>query len=78
MGWGYCRLDGSTSAADRQAAVDNFNTKTDEYFLFLLTTRAGGLGLNLATADTVILYDLDFNPHWDIQALSRVHRIGTP
>lgn len=74
--WGYCRLDGNTSAADRQLLIDRFNNKQEEYFVFLLSTLAGGLGINLASADTVILFDSDWNPHNDLQALSRCHRIG--
>jgi superfamily II DNA/RNA helicase len=74
--WGYCRLDGQTSPTERQLLIDRFNTKPDEYFVFLLSTLAGGLGINLATADTVILFDSDWNPHNDLQALSRCHRIG--
>jgi len=70
-------LDGDTSAASRQLGIDQFNNNKDKYFIYLLTTRAGGLGVNLATADTVILFDSDFNPHADLQALSRAHRIGT-
>eukprot|EP01122_Echinamoeba_exundans_P003429 TRINITY_DN13531_c0_g1_i1.p1 TRINITY_DN13531_c0_g1~~TRINITY_DN13531_c0_g1_i1.p1 ORF type:complete len:1772 (-),score=428.68 TRINITY_DN13531_c0_g1_i1:19-5334(-) len=74
--WGFCRLDGQTSPTERQLLIDRFNTKQDEYFVFLLSTLAGGLGINLATADTVILFDSDWNPHNDLQALSRCHRIG--
>lgn len=53
-----------------------FNAPGALQFVFLLSTRAGGLGINLATADTVIIYDSDWNPHNDIQAFSRAHRIG--
>lgn len=53
-----------------------FNAPGAQQFIFLLSTRAGGLGINLATADTVIIYDSDWNPHNDIQAFSRAHRIG--
>ena len=60
----------------RQDAIDRFNAEGAEQFVFLLSTRAGGLGINLYTADTVIIYDSDWNPHNDIQALSRAHRIG--
>ena len=59
-----------------QASIDRFNKPNSESFIFLLSTRAGGLGINLATADTVIIYDSDWNPHNDIQAFSRAHRIG--
>merc|ERR1719463_167031 len=56
--------------------IDDFNVEGSEKFLFLLSTRAGGLGINLATADTVILYDSDWNPQVDLQAMDRAHRIG--
>ncbi|KAI5303399.1 hypothetical protein KEM55_000564, partial [Ascosphaera atra] len=72
----HCRLDGSLSSLQRQREIDRFNEKDSPYFAFLLSTRAGGVGINLATADTVIILDPDFNPHQDIQALSRAHRIG--
>ncbi|KAL0916866.1 hypothetical protein M5K25_014413 [Dendrobium thyrsiflorum] len=69
------RVDGSLSVADRQAAIARFN-RDKARFVFLLSTRSCGLGINLATADTVIIYDSDFNPHADIQAMNRAHRIG--
>ncbi|XP_076945061.1 LOW QUALITY PROTEIN: protein CHROMATIN REMODELING 4-like [Bidens hawaiensis] len=69
------RVDGSVSIADRQMAIQRFNNDKSR-FVFLLSTRACGLGINLATADTVIIYDSDFNPHADIQAMNRAHRIG--
>ncbi|XP_077244441.1 protein CHROMATIN REMODELING 4-like [Tasmannia lanceolata] len=69
------RVDGSVSVADRQAAIARFNQDRAR-FVFLLSTRSCGLGINLATADTVIIYDSDFNPHADIQAMNRAHRIG--
>lgn len=56
----YCRIDGNTSGEDREAAIDAFNVEGSAKFIFLLSTRAGGLGINLATADTVILYDSDW------------------
>ncbi|XP_027345173.1 protein CHROMATIN REMODELING 4 isoform X2 [Abrus precatorius] len=71
----YERVDGSVSVADRQAAIARFNQDKSR-FVFLLSTRSCGLGINLATADTVIIYDSDFNPHADIQAMNRAHRIG--
>lgn len=71
----YERVDGSVSVADRQAAIARFNQDRSR-FVFLLSTRSCGLGINLATADTVIIYDSDFNPHADIQAMNRAHRIG--
>lgn len=75
-GWKYERIDGSITGSDRQDAIDRFNAPGAQQFAFLLSTRAGGLGINLATADTVIIYDSDWNPHNDIQAFSRAHRIG--
>ncbi|KAI3518860.1 hypothetical protein L1887_07705 [Cichorium endivia] len=69
------RVDGSVSIADRQMAISRFNNDKSR-FVFLLSTRSCGLGINLATADTVIIYDSDFNPHADIQAMNRAHRIG--
>lgn len=72
----YHRLDGNVSSLQRQKRIDSFNEPGSEYFAFLLSTRAGGVGINLATADTVIILDPDFNPHQDLQALSRAHRIG--
>ncbi|XP_047330683.1 protein CHROMATIN REMODELING 4 [Impatiens glandulifera] len=69
------RVDGSVSVADRQTAIARFNRDKSK-FVFLLSTRSCGLGINLATADTVIIYDSDFNPHADIQAMNRAHRIG--
>ena len=75
-GFKYCRLDGQTQHSDRIAAIDDFNHPESEKFIFLLTTRAGGLGINLATADTVIMYDNDWNPQVDLQAEDRAHRIG--
>ncbi|ADM12452.1 SNF2 DNA/RNA helicase [Encephalitozoon intestinalis ATCC 50506] len=72
----YCRIDGSTSYKDRTEAIDAFNAEGSEKFIFLLTTRAGGLGINLSTADTVILFDSDWNPQMDLQAQDRAHRIG--
>ncbi|XP_022748758.1 protein CHROMATIN REMODELING 4-like isoform X2 [Durio zibethinus] len=71
----YERVDGSVSVADRQTAITRFNQDKSR-FVFLLSTRSCGLGINLATADTVIIYDSDFNPHADIQAMNRAHRIG--
>ncbi|KAJ6846577.1 protein CHROMATIN REMODELING 4-like [Iris pallida] len=69
------RVDGSVPVADRQTAIARFNQDKSR-FVFLLSTRSCGLGINLATADTVIIYDSDFNPHADIQAMNRAHRIG--
>ncbi|KAI4386227.1 hypothetical protein MLD38_004177 [Melastoma candidum] len=75
-GFQYQRLDGSTKAELRQQAMDHFNAPGSDDFCFLLSTRAGGLGINLATADTVIIFDSDWNPQNDLQAMSRAHRIG--
>lgn len=75
-GMKYMRLDGATKADDRTGLLNQFNSKDSEYFCFLLSTRAGGLGLNLQTADTVIIFDTDWNPHQDLQAQDRAHRIG--
>lgn len=72
----YCRIDGSTAHEERIEAIDEFNKPDSEKFVFLLTTRAGGLGINLVTADTVVLYDSDWNPQADLQAMDRAHRIG--
>lgn len=72
----YCRIDGSTAHEDRIAAIDEFNRPGSEKFVFLLTTRAGGLGINLTSADIVVLYDSDWNPQADLQAMDRAHRIG--
>merc|ERR1712088_922786 len=72
----YERIDGGITGSMRQEAIDRFNKPNADQFVFLLSTRAGGLGINLATADTVIIYDSDWNPHNDIQAFSRAHRIG--
>ncbi|KAF4748573.1 choline dehydrogenase 7, partial [Perkinsus olseni] len=77
------RLDGSSSSADRQAAIDRFNTPCDDDphfdhspFVFLLSTRAGGVGINLTAASVVVIYDSDWNPQNDTQAQARCHRIG--
>ncbi|KAJ9640988.1 hypothetical protein H2199_005656 [Coniosporium tulheliwenetii] len=72
----YQRLDGTMGSLEKQKRIDEFNAPESPLFAFLLSTRAGGVGINLATADTVIILDPDFNPHQDIQALSRAHRIG--
>jgi ATP-dependent DNA helicase len=86
--WKYCRIDGTTNIDERQRQMDVFNAEKtagvdggrnesdDRYFVFLLSTRAGGLGINLTCADTVIIFDSDWNPHQDSQAMDRSHRIG--
>lgn len=71
----YCRLDGSTKLEDRRDTVADFQHRP-EIFVFLLSTRAGGLGINLTAADTVIFYDSDWNPTIDSQAMDRAHRLG--
>ncbi|KAI1339430.1 SNF2 family N-terminal domain-containing protein [Xylariaceae sp. FL0016] len=71
----YCRLDGSTKLEDRRDTVSDFQSRPD-IFVFLLSTRAGGLGINLTSADTVIFYDSDWNPTIDSQAMDRAHRLG--
>jgi SWI/SNF-related matrix-associated actin-dependent regulator of chromatin subfamily A member 5 len=72
----YCRIDGLTTHEDRIEAIDQYNAPNLDKFIFLLTTRAGGLGINLTSADIVILFDLDWNPQADLQAMDRAHRIG--
>ncbi|XP_017778534.1 PREDICTED: chromatin-remodeling complex ATPase chain Iswi isoform X2 [Nicrophorus vespilloides] len=75
-GYQYCRLDGNTPHEDRQRQINEYNDDNSKKFLFMLSTRAGGLGINLATADVVIIYDSDWNPQMDLQAMDRAHRIG--
>ncbi|KZO99691.1 hypothetical protein CALVIDRAFT_476757 [Calocera viscosa TUFC12733] len=75
-GYLYLRLDGTTKQEDRGSMLQRFNAPDSPFSLFLLSTRAGGLGLNLQTADTVIIFDSDWNPHADLQAQDRAHRIG--
>uniref|UniRef100_A0A8C1K859 SWI/SNF related, matrix associated, actin dependent regulator of chromatin, subfamily a, member 2 n=1 Tax=Cyprinus carpio TaxID=7962 RepID=A0A8C1K859_CYPCA len=72
----YLRLDGTTKSEDRAMLLKKFNDEGSQYFIFLLSTRAGGLGLNLQAADTVVIFDSDWNPHQDLQAQDRAHRIG--
>ncbi|XP_050313166.1 chromodomain-helicase-DNA-binding protein 1 [Anthonomus grandis grandis] len=72
----FQRLDGSIKGDIRRQALDHFNAENSPDFCFLLSTRAGGLGINLATADTVIIFDSDWNPQNDLQAQARAHRIG--
>ncbi|KAJ1889464.1 putative ATPase [Kickxella alabastrina] len=73
--WKFCRIDGSVAQTDRQDAIVRFNTDPS-IPLFFLTTRSGGLGINLTAADTVVIFDSDWNPQQDLQAQDRVHRIG--
>ncbi|KAL8515275.1 hypothetical protein ACS0TY_014113 [Phlomoides rotata] len=75
-GYQFLRLDGTTNTGDRGELLKQFNAPDSPYFIFLLSTRAGGLGLNLQTADTVIIFDSDWNPQMDQQAEDRAHRIG--
>jgi chromodomain-helicase-DNA-binding protein 1 len=72
----YQRLDGTVPASDRKIAIDHFNAPGSDDYCFLLSTRAGGLGINLMTADTVVIFDSDWNPQADLQAMARAHRIG--
>jgi superfamily II DNA/RNA helicase len=74
-GFTYVRLDGTTKVADRQLVVDKFNASR-KIFLFISSTRAGGVGINLTSADTVVFFDSDWNPAMDKQAMDRCHRIG--
>uniref|UniRef100_A0A8C7VK11 SNF2 related chromatin remodeling ATPase with DExD box 1a n=1 Tax=Oncorhynchus mykiss TaxID=8022 RepID=A0A8C7VK11_ONCMY len=75
LGHRYIRLDGSTPLADRIVLIDDYNTDP-EIFVFLLSTRAGGLGINLTSANVVIMHDIDCNPYNDKQAEDRCHRLG--
>ncbi|KAI1335840.1 SNF2 family N-terminal domain-containing protein [Xylariaceae sp. FL0016] len=73
--WNVCRIDGSVAQDERRQQIKDFNEDPD-FKIFLLSTRAGGQGINLASADTVILFDSDYNPQQDLQAQDRCHRIG--
>ncbi|PQE11138.1 hypothetical protein CJF31_00000900 [Rutstroemia sp. NJR-2017a BVV2] len=75
-GYQFQRLDGTVAAGPRRQAIDHFNAEESNDFCFLLSTRAGGLGINLMTADTVVIFDSDWNPQADLQAMARAHRIG--
>ncbi|XP_028325918.1 DNA repair and recombination protein RAD54B [Gouania willdenowi] len=75
-GYSFCRLDGHTPTSQRQRLVDSFNSPYSQNFLFLLSSKAGGLGLNLIGASHLVLYDIDWNPANDIQAMARVWRDG--
>ena len=74
--WPVCRIDGSVAQTDRQEQILSFNEPDSDANIFLLSTRAGGQGINLAAADTVLLFDSDWNPQQDLQAQDRAHRIG--
>lgn len=65
----YCRIDGSTTHEDRINSIDEYNKPESEKFIFMLTTRAGGLGINLTSADVVVLYDSDWNPQADLVSI---------
>ena len=75
-GYKFQRLDGGVPSAQRRISIDHYNAPDSKDFVFLLSTRAGGLGINLMTADTVIIFDSDWNPQADLQAMARAHRIG--
>ena len=75
-GWPFCRLTGATNRVQRVVHCRAFNEPCSPLFIFLMTTRAGGLGINLQSADTCFLYDSDWNPQADLQAMARVHRLG--
>ncbi|KAL3898148.1 MAG: hypothetical protein SGPRY_012903, partial [Prymnesium sp.] len=74
--YSYERIDGHVKGNDRQAAIDRYSRPDSDRFVFLLCTRAGGVGINLTAADTVVIYDSDWNPQNDLQAQARCHRIG--
>lgn len=71
-----CRIDGKVKLDERRSMIETFNDENSNMIIFLLSTRAGGLGINLTAADTCILYDSDWNPQMDLQAMDRCHRIG--
>ena len=76
LGIKYEKIDGSIKAKERQNAIDRFNNPQKKREVFLLSTKAGGLGINLTSANVVIIYDSDWNPQNDVQATARAHRIG--
>jgi superfamily II DNA/RNA helicase len=75
-GYKYCRIDGQTSANDREERIEDFQREGSDKQVFILSTRAGGLGINLHAANVVIVFDSDWNPQVDLQAIDRAHRIG--
>ena len=75
-GYKNFRLDGTTKHEDRSEMIKAFSQPDSEFQIFVLSTRAGGIGINLQNADTVVIYDSDWNPHQDLQAQDRAHRIG--
>lgn len=76
-GYVHQRLDGMVSSDNRRKAIERFNAEGSPDFAFLLSTRAGGLGINLETADTVVIFDSDWNPQNDLQAMARAHRLNS-
>lgn len=76
-GYIHQRLDGTISSDVRRKSIEHFNAEGSPDFAFLLSTRAGGLGINLETADTVIIFDSDWNPQNDLQAMARAHRLNS-
>ena len=72
----YCRLDGATDLDDRERDIKSFTAEGSKDVVFLISTRAGGLGINLVTANHVVIFDSDWNPMVDLQAMDRAHRIG--
>ena len=72
----YCRIDGKTSAYDRETNIEDFQNPDSDKLVFILSTRAGGLGIDLYAANTVVIFDSDWNPQVDLQAIDRAHRIG--
>ena len=76
LGFAYFRIDGSTPVTERQPLIDAFNKAGCAVNIFLLSTRAGGMGINLTSANVVVMHDIDFNPQNDMQATARCHRIG--
>ncbi|CAJ1447398.1 unnamed protein product, partial [Effrenium voratum] len=74
--WRCLRLDGSTARVLRELDMRDFNSHDEDLFVYLIGTRAGGLGVNLASANHVVIYEQDWNPHVDHQAIDRAHRIG--
>lgn len=75
-GYKYCRIDGQTPAAERDSRIDDFQNPESDKEIFILSTRAGGIGINLHAANVVIIFDSDWNPQVDLQAIDRAHRIG--
>mmetsp|Transcript_40485 Transcript_40485/g.61744 ORF Transcript_40485/g.61744 Transcript_40485/m.61744 type:complete len:335 (+) Transcript_40485:1693-2697(+) len=75
-GYKYCRIDGQTPATERDSRIEDFQKEDSDKQLFILSTRAGGIGINLHSANVVIIFDSDWNPQVDLQAIDRAHRIG--